>query len=259
MRKNKIVTEEERKTILLDMLKEIDTVCKTNNLKYSLAFGTLLGAIRHKGFIPWDDDLDIMMPLEDMRKLKDVLRSENIRYCDVDTEPYYEFDFSRIAHNATYSNRGRFTKGYGISIDLYPVIRIPREEQERDNFFFEAEKIQKRRLSFIKWNGKIVRNTPFHSIPGFKRAVRALRDYLLKERGYDDGLYYIVAAPFSRRDKDTYDFDLFREIKNVEFEGNKYAAISDYDYFLKHIYGDYMTPPPLDQQQPYHFGTFFWK
>ena len=67
MKKNKKpISIEERKVVQLEMLKEINSFCKANNIRYSLAFGTLLGAVRHKGFIPWDDDVDIMMPLPDM-------------------------------------------------------------------------------------------------------------------------------------------------------------------------------------------------
>ena len=68
--KRKQISLEEKKSIQLEMLKEIDAFCRNNNIKYSLAFGTLIGAVRHKGFIPWDDDVDIMMPLPDMLRFR---------------------------------------------------------------------------------------------------------------------------------------------------------------------------------------------
>ena len=98
----KEINLEERKSLQLAMLKEIDAFCKKNGLRYSLAFGTLLGAIRHKGFIPWDDDLDIMMPVEDIIKFKAIFNYDKLKFCDVDTEKYYDLDFPRISHKRTY-------------------------------------------------------------------------------------------------------------------------------------------------------------
>ena len=122
--KKQAIALDERKKIQLEMLKEIDAFCRTNDIRYSLAFGTLLGAIRHKGFIPWDDDVDIMMPLPDMFKFKRLFYSNNLKYCDVDTENHYDFPFSRIAYKPTYRQRGLIFQSYGVCIDLYPVISI---------------------------------------------------------------------------------------------------------------------------------------
>ena len=118
------ITLEERKKIQLEMLVEIDKFCREHNIKYMLAFGTLLGAIRHKGYIPWDDDVDISMPLEDMLRFKKEFKSDKLKYCDVDTEPNYAFPFSRIAHKQTYSKCGMIAKSYGVCIDLYPTIEV---------------------------------------------------------------------------------------------------------------------------------------
>lgn len=74
----KEITLEERKQIQLRMLIEIDAFCRKHNIRYSLAYGTLIGAIRHKGFIPWDDDVDIMMPLPDMLRFKELFKSETM-------------------------------------------------------------------------------------------------------------------------------------------------------------------------------------
>lgn len=87
---------EERKQIQLQMLIEVDEFCRKHKIRYSLAYGTLIGAIRHKGFIPWDDDVDIMMPLPDMLKFRDLFKSETMRYCDVDTDPKYQYAFQEL-------------------------------------------------------------------------------------------------------------------------------------------------------------------
>lgn len=254
---DRIIGLDERKELQLSMLKEIDEFCKKNNIRYSLAFGTLLGAIRHSGFIPWDDDLDIMMPLDDMRKFKSIFHSENLKFCDVDTESYYELDFPRIAHKSTYKFEGRGVKSYGISIDLYVCIPLPDDE---DAFFTKLEVLEKRRKQMIKLRRKIIRYLPISTIPGFKSAVKAVNRLEFTKRNIGrKGLYYMVAAPLSIRNKNTYDRDIFSEIQYTKFEDGVFPIISDYHYFLTKMYGDYMQLPPEDKRHPYHNATFYWK
>ena len=239
MTKKKPITLEERKSVQLEMLKEIDAFCRANDIKYSLAFGTLLGAIRHKGFIPWDDDVDIMMPLPDMLRFKELFHSESMKYCDVDTEKHFEYGFSRIANVKTYNKRGLIAKDYGICIDLYPLVAVPSDPKEYELFFKHASELNKRRFFFMKWNSRLIRFMP--SNPYGKT-----------------GKYYVVAGPLSLRNRMSYDFDLFDELIEVVFEGNSFMAFSNYDYYLSLRYGNYMMLPPENERHPYHSGYFFW-
>ena len=76
MMADRLITLEQRKQIQLEMLSEIDTFCRTHGIRYMIAFGTLLGAVRHKGYIPWDDDVDISMPIDDMLRFKNEFKSD---------------------------------------------------------------------------------------------------------------------------------------------------------------------------------------
>lgn len=251
---------EDRKRIQLEMLKEIDAFCRGENIKYSLAFGTLLGAIRHKGFIPWDDDVDIIMPLPDMLRFKESFYSKNLKYLDVDIDKSYGFGFSRICDLGSYQRRGLFAQTYGICIDLYPMVSIPKDISERDLFFTRAQVLQKRRLKYMKWNKRIIKILPIRSIPGFHKSIIAYRDYLLNLDIYgESGVYYIVAGPLGLREKMSYDFDLFNQMIDVDFEGYKFQSIAQYDKYLTLRYGDYMQLPPEDQRHPYHGGKYFRK
>ncbi len=262
MKKEKIkpISLEEKKSIQLEMLKEIDAFCRNNNIKYSLAFGTLIGAVRHKGFIPWDDDVDIMMPLPDMLRFKELFHSDTMKYCDVDTESYYEFGFSRIAHIKTYNKIGVIAETYGICIDLYPMVSIPNDEVGIDSFFQKASVLYNRRMRMIDWRQLVVRYLPIKTIPGFQKTMKEYRDYILNISEYGKtNKYYIVAGPLSIRERTTYDFDLFEELIEVDFAGYTFSGIKQYDYYLTKMYGDYMTPPPEDQRHPYHGGHYYWK
>ena len=159
------ITFEERKKVQLEMLIEIDKFCRANNIRYTLAYGTLIGAIRHKGFIPWDDDVDIMMPLPDMLRFKEIFKSKTMCYCDVDTSDKYPYAFSRIADTRTYSKDGMKSTGYGICIDLYPVLGLPKSIDGINNFFNEAGKLLSSRLKVIGLRRKVLQFLPLSNIP----------------------------------------------------------------------------------------------
>ena len=260
MKKNTLISLEERRVVQLEMLKEIDAFCKNNNIRYSLAFGTLLGAIRHKGFIPWDDDVDIMMPLPDMLRFKELFHSETLKYCDVDNTYSYEYAFSRVANTLTYNKRGLIAREYGICIDLYPMVSVPNDSEAYNVFFKKAAILQKRRCFFMKWKARALRYLPVKSIPGMKHAIKDYRDFILNYKANNEAVkYYIVAGPLNLRDKMTYGYNLFDNTDEVDFEGYSFASVADYDYYLKLRYGDYMQLPPEDQRHPYHGGNYYWK
>lgn len=251
---------EERKQIQLDMLKEIDAFCKANNIRYSLAFGTLLGAVRHKGFIPWDDDVDIMMPLPDLLRFKKIFKSEKLKYCDIDTEKHYDYHFSRIEHKGTYSKTGLFYRSFGICIDLYILVPIPNSQKERDAFFAEALGLQKKRAFYMKWQHRLDKLFPFLMIPGYNESIRNFYDFFFKNTDYySTNTWYALAGFLPLRNKMTYDIDLFEKMTQLQFEDGYYPVIAEYDYYLKLRYGNYMQLPPEKDRHPYHGGHFYSK
>ena len=259
-KQHKLISAEDQKLIQLEMLKELDKFCREKSIRYSLAFGTLLGAIRHKGFIPWDDDVDIMMPLPDFERFKRDFVSDSIIYCDVDTQPYFEFDFSRVAYDRTFQIRGIRLRSYGVNIDLYPIVSIPDDFDAQSSFFQKAEQLDNCRKSILKWGLRLVRILPLKRIPGLTRVVRRLRNYMFYSFNYaSSGTYYIISGPLSLRYQTIFTYDLFEDCIDVEFEGQQFQAISKYDEFLRHRYGNYMELPPIDQRHPYHGGVYYWK
>lgn len=252
------ISFDERKKIQLEMLDEVDAFCRANGIRYSIAFGTLLGAVRHKGFIPWDDDVDIMMPLPDLKKFKESFQSENIEYVDVDTNSRFEFEFSRLAYKPTYCRKGIVLKTYGICIDLYVMIGIPKDSTSFFNNFVPLSKMRRQTLTI--WRASI-RRLPIKTIPFFSLIQRKCRDYLFeKSEEYNKAKsYYIIAGPLSIKEKMIYDRDLFASTIKIQFEDRNYMAIADWDYFLRLRYGNYMELPPEDQRVPYHGGKYYWK
>ena len=259
MRK-RAITLDERKIIQLEMLKEVDTFCRANNIRYSLAYGTLLGAIRHKGFIPWDDDVDIMMPLPDMLKFKKKFHSDNLKYCDVDTEKHYDLAISRIAYKPTYRQLGLIFQSYGVSIDLYPIVSIPSDKSKQEKYFSTLIKLHRRRKFVKKWHSFFIKYLPLTSIPIYDFIQKQYRNYILGTSEYGStGKYYIVAGPPEQIEIDTYNFDLFERLIDVVFEGCLFRAVKCYDEHLTKNYGNYMQLPPEENRHPYHIGKYYWK
>jgi len=259
--KSRLITFDEQKQIQFTMLQEIDSFCRVNGIRYSLAFGTLLGSIRHRGYIPWDDDIDIMMPLPDLLRFKHSFKSEKLKYCDVDSEEYYLFPFSRVAHKDTFKKRGICLKSYGICIDIYPIITLPDTVEEQEVFFRNAETLQKKRLFYVQLRSFLIKVLPIKTIIGFNRKMKRYRDYILLSNKYYEGkqAYYIIAGPLSLREKMTYNKDLFCKMTTGWFEGKEFPIIAEYDYFLSLRYGDYMLLPPENQRHPYHGDKFYWR
>lgn len=254
----KEISFEERRQIQLKMLDEIDSFCRKNDIRYSIAFGTLLGAVRHKGFIPWDDDVDIMMSLPDLQKFKSLFYSEYIEYVDVDINNKYEFEFSRLAHKNSYCKRGLTYKSYGICIDLYVIIGLP---QNNNEFFREYKKLDMVRSFFMKWRNRMIERLPIKTIPMFSLIQRKCRDFLFeKSVNYNKATsFYVIAGPLSRKERMIYNRDLMASLFDIEFEGRYYKAIADWDYYLGLAYGDYMQLPPEEQRIPYHSGVYYLK
>ena len=258
MRSGMVLTSEEERIAQLNILKEVDKVCRENSIRYSLAFGTLLGAVRHHGFIPWDDDLDIMMPYYDMVRLRDILVSPIIRFYDVDTDSSYGNPFGNICLENTYRKIGA-RKERGIGIDVYPVVRIPSDPMKETAFFKDAEVLQNKRARALRFRYTVMKHLYFCPPFNYSNIIKRYRDYLVSYDECDSSRYYVIGGPLNNRRLTTYDVDLFQELVELEFEGVGFLATAKYDLFLRMRYGNYMELPPEDQRHPYHGQTYFWK
>lgn len=261
MKSNQIISLEEQKKIRFEILSEVDSFCREKGIRYSLAFGTLLGAVRHHGFIPWDDDLDIMMPLPDLKRFKTEFQSDKIKFCDIDTDNNYRCAFPNLGFKATYRKGGMISSFFGVGIDVYPIIGIPEDQNLQNSFFEHAKALQQRREFYLKWQSRVTKYLPIEVIPGYVNAIKSYRDYL-----YDNSVpynkakkFYAIAAPLEIRERTTYKCDIFEKLIDLQFETGNFKCIEKFDYFLTLMYGDYMTLPPVDKRVPHHGQTYYWK
>lgn len=246
--------------IELEILDEVVKVCEENNIKYFLVGGTLLGAVRHKGFIPWDDDIDVGMLREDYDKfIKIAPEKLNKKYylqCyETDDKSY--FPFAKVRKNGTIFNE-ELIKDYnthkGIYIDIFPLERIndPKSKKlELDAVLIKN--IWETHLHKVGAHPKITdcRHPVISFIMNFK-SKKGLENWqmkLVKKQNIPNGKYICCLVGAYDYRKDIYEYDKLFPLKKIEFEGKQYNCFKDYDHYLRKLYGDdYMELPPEEKR-----------
>lgn len=240
----------------LKILVAFDKICKIENLRYSLAGGTLLGAVRHKGFIPWDDDIDVCMPRPDYEKLVSLIGEKDIsdRYCFItDREKNAAYPFLKLLDK----DIGIQIKGYkevpNLWIDIFPVDGLPNEDEKIAKIYKKSAKYRKLIYLGMLEKAKYYRGEhskfyallakTFVSLYTVKRAVKKSVKFA-RRYGFDEsdnvGIVtwgcYGVGECMPKRE--------FEQFTKMEFEGLEFSVMGCWDSYLHGIYGDYMQLPP---------------
>ena len=245
----------EKQLEYLRILKELDRFCAENNLVYYMGCGTLIGAVRHKVFIPWDDDLDVIMPRPDFLRLCSEYHSDNFNFRNIRNDKSHPYNFGRLCSNEVY-RLYRDQKVFNVGIDIYVINGAPSSREEQIQLIKDTF-VHIKRASFLLRirNGLIRRKLwPFRS-----RNLHFIRRELFR-----------AEQCFERYDYDTSSFiwpfgggRLIMPKSNygtpvrIEFEDGFFLAPEHYHEVLTLGYGDYMALPPEDKRKPYHNGIVF--
>lgn len=265
---NKELTLDEIQQESLKILVKIDEICRKINIKYVLAYGTLIGAVRHKGFIPWDDDVDIMMPRQDFIKFQEYFSQHEeelkpLKICSRDNVKNYEFYISRVSNmDFKYINtiKRKPDIDMGTFVDIYPIDNFGNDESAKN----VVEKIAKINTDYgLYLSGisntelyKTIIKYPLHIIERIKKGkdyqlrVNQEIDEIIKNSFSDTDKYVGVPAWIFRFVQ--YKREWMDNLIEMDFEGHKFFVPEKYDEILTLEYGDYMKLPPENQRKPHH-------
>jgi len=259
-KKPNYLTRDELRKVQLDMLKNLHLFCTKNNLTYYLAYGTLLGAVRHKGFIPWDDDVDIMMPYQDWLKLKNSYKDERYFVADSYTDIRHSLYFGRMYDNCI--GRQGFEKSLGVFIDIYCIYGLPDSEYKGVKQMAQTCLMSRQRMQYMKIRNWFMYR---HLWPTLHPRYSIITNLLCRKiqrhlSRYPSNNSKYVFAYGGEGLAELFSPHLLGKPKLLLFEDSYFYVPEHYHEVLVISYGDYMQLPPEDQRHPYHGSeTFTWK
>lgn len=252
----------------LDLLIEFDRVCRLHDIKYSLCSGTQLGAVRHKGFIPWDDDIDVCMLREEYEKFKTLaipdLNSDICFFQDHTTDKYYRWGFGKIRRKGTtYIRAGQEHMKYktGVFIDIIPYDDVPDNiigQVFQSIYCFCLRKIlwaqvgKKNEKGFLKVWYKMLSVIPSDWVFALLKPCisknnnstgNRVRGLMFPAPGVEYGATTKLSERFGMPKK------WFTELNEYEFENHLFLGTAYPHEYLTYKFGDYMKLPPLDQRE----------
>ncbi|MBQ6670250.1 MAG: LicD family protein [Firmicutes bacterium] len=266
----KQIDSSELKKIQICLLDSFDGFCRRNGIHYWLDYGTLLGAVRHKGFIPWDDDVDISMLREDYEKAASLYNVQSDGRFVFQTQSNTKdscYPFGKLIDSNTvlyeYGETGIET---GVYIDVFVYDNAPDDKEKSDRVFRKRDLLGRiRRLQLPMRKGMTGKKKMAYKIGS---TIMHLFPRGLINRALDKNArrYEHVSTKFVSPFVDPYDptyfkveKTVFQDLVEIEFEGKLYFAPRNYDYWLGILYGNYMELPPVENRVNHHIFEAFYK
>ena len=251
--------------VQLEIAKEVKRVCDENGIRFFLDSGTLLGAVRHHGFIPWDDDLDLGMlrsEYERFRAIAPEKLSPAYRFVDWYSDPSYALPFGKVEKRGTIYLEGKANseRTAGIYVDIFPYDFSPDDDQGKKkltHFVRKHKRIMLMKCAYTPWydDGKINWNKRigylYYQMLGLlisrEKLIKKYESYVLRFR--DTNTMYEQTG--TCRDL-KFRPEWFRDTVMMQFEDTKFPVMNGWEEWLTTEYGDYMTLPPVDKRENRH-------
>lgn len=255
-------TEEQAKLVMLKILSAFDKVCRNNEIRYWLSEGTLLGAVRHGGFIPWDDDIDVAMLREDFLKFEKIANTQlpfDIFLQTRKSDPDYPLYLVKLRDKySTYEEKNlkrcNCHKGIFIDIFIMDTLRFPKVQSFLKTFLHGTNYTNVSLLTVCiqKTIGRLLKYIINHlNLPVYEWLNRLFHSSI------KDATY--IGYSMEINEKLLYKKDYIFPLKEHVFEGKMYFVPKDYDAYLHHVYGDYMTLPPEEKRGKHSTAIYPFK
>ena len=253
--------EDTLKAKLLDMAKVFHEFCTEHGLTYFMIGGTMLGAVRHKGFIPWDDDMDFGMLRKDYDRMMQLRAQlpQGYSFNDYKTAEGYKYGFCKMYdENTTYIESAQDTKLIGgVYIDIFPLDNIGNDLESaekrmttirRRKWIINGIYQKGKRTTFLKTAGTKVLQLLPETPRWFDWPYRAVEKYKDVQTEYITNVYGVA------NEREVIPLSYVGTPKLYDFEDTQFYGVEKYDEYLTRIYGDYMTPPPEDKRGGHSIG-----
>ena len=255
----------EIRAVQLDILSAVDEFCNKNNIRYFLSYGTLLGAIRHEGFIPWDDDIDITMPYPDYKIFVKTFCHEIYRVNSIFIDDEYPYHLVKVDDNRTKLVEPADKKiDIGVNIDVSPLIGLPSDKRKAISYFNRIDFWRSRILlakNVLRKKRSIVKQIPIgivKALPISRKYIIQKIDSLSSKYSFDNSTYVICVGSFNPN-SEIAERKLFDHYAEHSFENRLYRIPSGWDEWLKILFGDYMKLPPEEKRVTHHEFECYWR
>lgn len=241
---------------LLRMVKEIHRLCVENGIQYTMLAGTMLGAIRHKGFIPWDDDIDLGMTYDNYKKFVELMGHLNHPWLETDypLESHHNYYVKVYDKTTTFIEKDHQNEIRGVFVDVFPIVNAGDSLSEvkrriAECSFYKA--LLSRKLGTIE--GKTIKDRLFELLSKcFSK--RLLYKLLICSYNRADSKRRKYSTVLFSWNKDHMPTELYEHVVLYGFEDTKLYGVQDYEKYLSDKFGDYLKLPPKDKQHPLHFS-----
>ena len=268
------LTLKELQKACLEILIDFHAFCVKNNIKYSIDYGTLIGALRHKGFIPWDDDVDVVIPRPDFERFCKTYSSDDYKLIFYGNDPSALAAFARVVdcRKTHYESAARpWTKQEsGVWIDVFPIDGVEESEAQYARRYSRLRKICDTVHKFRWQNHHIRKGEPlrvkFKALAAYfvgfggrlpaafvRRMVAIMKSVPYGSTPFVGQCSYLDDGPIQ------FPIEDFKYFVLIPFENHEFYAISGYDHHLRQLYGDYMQLPPEYERVPKQFSVKFYK
>lgn len=264
------LTIQEMQAVSLEVLKVISEICEEQGFRYSLIYGTLIGAVRHHGYIPWDDDVDIMMPRPDYDKFLKYFQAHaseypHLRAFNRDACKEYPYMITRISDDRYWIDmENEKPYGMGIFVDIYPYDGLGNTKEEAVRYGMKGDRLsslcyQSTRMHFaIETTTSVVRKAIKYPVYLMSKLIgkeffQRRLESLARKRNYDESQYIGCVVWLSGGERDIFERRWFDETIMVPYEKYEFRIPKYYDEVLRHTYGDYMKLPPESERIGHHY------